>query len=107
MPPLADAPSNTNPLAMQVRYSHLSADSTIDDVIAHPAFAGFGRLILPWDDRKPDGNMHLREISALLPYHRQINPTDVVTAENDTPGMARYRVVNDKGRSHQQPQFPF
>jgi hypothetical protein len=37
-------------------------------------------LIFPWDDRKPDGNMHLCEISALLPYHSEVNPTDVVAA---------------------------
>jgi len=67
---------------MQVRHSHLSAESTIGDVIAHPAFAGFGRLILPWDNRNADGNMHLREISALLPYHSEANPTDVVTSLN-------------------------
>ncbi len=67
---------------MNARSSHLSADSTISDVIDHPAFAGFGRLILPWDDRKPDGNIHVREISALLPYHSEVNPTDVVRALN-------------------------
>jgi acetyl esterase/lipase len=81
-PPSADAAGNTNQPAMQVRNSHLSANSTIGDVLAHPAFAGFGRLILPWDDRKPEGNMHLREISALLPYHSEVNPTDVVAALN-------------------------
>lgn len=80
--PVADAACNTNPPAMQVRYSHLSIDSTIGDVIAHPAFAGFGRLILPWDDRNPDINIHLREISALLPYHTEVNLVDVVTALN-------------------------
>ena len=52
------------------------------DVIAHPAFAGFGRLILPWDDRIPDGNMPLRAISGLLPYHSEVNPVDAVTALN-------------------------
>lgn len=81
-PLVGEVASNTNPLAMQVRYSHLTVDTTIGDVIAHPAFAGFGRLILPWDDRNPDGNMRLREISALLPYHSEVNPTDVVSALN-------------------------
>ena len=65
--------STTNSIAMQVRYSHLRADNTIGDVIAHPAFAGFGGLILPWDNRRPDGKMRLREISALLPYHSEVN----------------------------------
>jgi predicted esterase len=80
--PVEDAASNGNQPAMQVRYSHLSIDSTIGDVIAHPAFAGFGRLILLWDDRKPVGNMHLSEVSALLPYHCEVDSTDVITALN-------------------------
>ena len=67
---------------MEARHGHLSIDSTISDVIAHPAFAGFGRLIFPWDDRTPDPNMHLREIGALLPYHSKVNPADVVSALN-------------------------
>jgi hypothetical protein len=52
---------------MQVRYSHLSIDSTIGNVIAHPVFAGFSRLILPWDERTPDGKIHLqpRHVSKL------------------------------------------
>ena len=30
---------------------HLNTNDTIGDILNHPAFAGFGRLILPWDDR--------------------------------------------------------
>jgi acetyl esterase/lipase len=67
---------------MQVQSSYLTINSTIAEVIAHPAFAGFGRLLLPWDNRKPDGNMQLHEIGALLPYHSEVKPTDVVTALN-------------------------
>lgn len=79
-PSVPDAAGNTKQPAMQIQFSHLSIDSTIGDVIAHPAFARFGRLILPWDDRNPDANMRLREISALLPYHTEVNPVEVVTA---------------------------
>jgi acetyl esterase/lipase len=67
---------------MQVRYIHLNIDSTIGDVIAYPAFAGFGRLILPWDDRDPDVRLSLRDISRLLPYHSEINPSVIVAALN-------------------------
>jgi acetyl esterase/lipase len=80
--PLGDAPSNTNQSAMEARHGHLSVDSTISDVIAHPAFTDFERLIFPWDDRTPDPNLHLREIGALLPYHSNVNPMDVVSALN-------------------------
>src|SRR4051794_33527387 len=81
-PHIGNAVSNTNQPAMQASYSRLSIDSTIGDVIAHPAFAGFGSLILPWDDRNPDVNMHMRDISTLLPYHTDVNQVDVVTALN-------------------------
>jgi len=81
-PVAGEAASDKNQPAMQVQSGHLTVNSTIGEVIAHPAFAGFGRLLLPWDNRKPDGNMQLREISALLPYHSEVNPSEVVTALN-------------------------
>lgn len=64
------------------RSGHLSIDSTILDLLAHPAFAGFGRLILPWDNRSVDDGLRLRNISMLLPYHGQVDPGDVVSALN-------------------------
>ena len=64
------------------RAGHVTIDSSIRDLLFHAAFAGYGRLILPWDDRAYDESMRLRNISALLPYHSQVNPGDVVTALN-------------------------
>jgi acetyl esterase/lipase len=64
------------------RGGHLSIDASIRDLLSHDAFAGFGHLILPWDDRAYDGSMRLGNISALLPYHSHVNPGDVVTALN-------------------------
>lgn len=61
---------------------HLSVDGTIGDMLAHPAFAGFARLLLPWDDRHYDGAMPLREIGALLPYHSHVEPAVVVRSLN-------------------------
>jgi acetyl esterase/lipase len=68
--------------ARGARDGHLSIDSSIRDLLRHPAFAGFGRLLLPWDDRAYDGSMRLRNIGSLLPYHSQVNPGDVVMALN-------------------------
>ena len=48
----------------------------------HPAFAGFGRLLLPWDDRAYDENMRLGDIGSLLPYHSHVDPETVVGALN-------------------------
>ena len=62
--------------------AHLTADDTIGDLLNHPAFAGFGRLLLPWDDRGYDQDMPLRNVGALLPYHSHVDPKTVVTALN-------------------------
>jgi hypothetical protein len=62
--------------------AHLSIDDTIEDLLTHPAFAGFGRLILPWDDRRYEQAMHLRDIGLLLPYHSHVEPAVVVASLN-------------------------
>jgi acetyl esterase/lipase len=67
----------------------LTIDASIRDLLRHPAFAAFGPLLLPWDDRAYDENMRLRDIGALLPYHSHVNPGDVVTALN--------RMIDDAG----------
>ena len=71
-----------NAQASGTRGLHLTIDASIREMLNHPAFAGFGRLILPWDDRAYDESMRLRDIGALLPYHSHVHPGDVVTALN-------------------------
>ena len=61
---------------------HLRVDDTVGDVLAHPAFSGFGRLLLPWDDRRYNTTMRLREIGSLLPYHTHVDPAVVVSSLN-------------------------
>jgi acetyl esterase/lipase len=61
---------------------HLAADDTILELLNHPAFAGFARLLLPWDDRSYDNTMRLRNIDALLPYHSHVDPATVVNGLN-------------------------
>jgi hypothetical protein len=60
------------------RGGHLGADSTLRDVLHHPSFAGFSRLLLPWDDRAYDEQMPLTRIGSLLPYHTHLDPETVV-----------------------------
>jgi acetyl esterase/lipase len=60
----------------------LTADTTIADLLSHPAFTGFGRLLLPWDDRAYENGMRLRNIGSLLPYHTHVDPESVVAALN-------------------------
>jgi acetyl esterase/lipase len=62
--------------------AHLQVGDRIGDVLNHPAFAGFSRLLLPWDDRRYDPNMPLTEIGSLLPYHSHVDPAVVVSSLN-------------------------
>jgi acetyl esterase/lipase len=62
--------------------SHLRVDDTIGDVLEHPAFAGFARLLLPWDNRRYDPSLPLRSIGTLLPYHTHVDPSVVVSSLN-------------------------
>jgi acetyl esterase/lipase len=69
-------------VATETPAKHLRVDDTIADVLEHPAFAGFGRLLLPWDDRRYERTMRLREIGSLLPYHTHVDPAVVVSSLN-------------------------
>jgi acetyl esterase/lipase len=64
------------------RAGHLTIDGRVQDVLNHPAFAGFARRMLPWDDRAYEENTRLRDIGSLLPYHSQVRPDVVVGALN-------------------------
>ena len=66
----------------QTASSRLRVDDTVGNLLAHPAFAGFGRLLLPWDDRRVDTSMRLSEIGSLLPYHSHVDPAVVVSSLN-------------------------
>ena len=61
---------------------HLGVDDTVGDLLKHPAFDGFGRLLLPWDDRRYDTTMRLGEIGSLLPYHSRVDAKVVVASLN-------------------------
>ena len=56
----------------------LTTNDTIGDLLDHPAFAGFSRLLLPWDDRTYDRRMRLQDVGSLLPYHSHVDPATVV-----------------------------
>lgn len=62
--------------------AHVTPDTRIADLLRRPAFAGFGRLLLPWDERPVDGSLRLRDAGALLPYHSHVHPDTVVAALN-------------------------
>jgi acetyl esterase/lipase len=64
------------------RSRRLTGDDTISELLNHPAFAGFGRLLLPWDDRRYDPGLRLRDIGSLLPYHSHVEPGTVIDGLN-------------------------
>jgi acetyl esterase/lipase len=71
---------------------HLNTDDSIGDLLGHPAFAGFARLLLPWDGRRYDEQMRLGDIGSLLPYHSHVDPETVVGALN--------RMIDDVNSGH-------
>lgn len=73
--------------APQSRHRHLTTDDSIGDILNHTAFSGFGRLVLPWDDRAYDETMPLNDMGALLPYHSDVRPDVAIRALN--------RVIDD------------
>ncbi len=61
---------------------HLSATSTVGDILHHPAFSGYARRLLPWDDRRYDERMELSAIGGLLPYHSAVDTGTVLSGLN-------------------------
>lgn len=71
---------------------YLDVDDRLRDLLNHPAFSGFARLLLPWNDRHYDPEMRLRDIASLLPYHSHVDPETVVSALN--------RMIDDVNSGH-------
>ena len=63
-------------------YPHLTTNDSVRRMVNHPAFKGFGRYLLPWDDGTNYYNTPLSKVSSLLPYHNHVNPNIVVGAIN-------------------------
>jgi acetyl esterase/lipase len=62
--------------------THLQANDTVQDLLSHPAFTGFARLLLPWDDRTYDSRLPLSDLGSLLPYHSHVDTASVLAALN-------------------------
>ena len=77
-------------LLSSVPGGHLGVESTVGDLLRHPAFAGFAHLILPWDGRAYDEQMPLTRIGSLLPYHSHVDAETVASALN--------RLIDDAAR---------
>ncbi len=71
---------------------HLPIDDRISDLLQHPAFDGFARLLLPGGNVTADPEMPLRDIGSLMPYHSRVHPPEVVAALN--------RLIDDTRGGH-------
>jgi hypothetical protein len=74
-------------------FEQLTTANTIGDLLAHPAFAGHARLLLPRDDRPADPAMSLSEIGSLLSYHSNVRPDLAVSSIN--------RMIDEVAAGHQ------
>lgn len=73
----------------KMQMAHLTVDSTLGDVLYHPAFTGFARHLLPWDDKAYDERLRLTDIGSILPYHTHVDPNVIVSSLN--------RMIDDVG----------
>jgi acetyl esterase/lipase len=63
-------------------YNHLTTNNYISDIVNHPAFKGFGELLLPRGNNSGYYNTMLSDIGSLMPYHSHVDPDIVVDALN-------------------------
>ena len=62
--------------------AHITTNDSVQHIVNHPAFKGYGRYLLPWDNRTNDDDTLLKNVGSLLPYHNHVNPDMVVGAIN-------------------------
>lgn len=61
---------------------HLTTNDYVRDIVNHPAFKGFGELLLSRDDNSSYYNTPISNIGSLMPYHGYVRPDVVVGALN-------------------------
>jgi acetyl esterase/lipase len=66
----------------QAKRGHLTTEHYVRDIVNHPAFKGFGELMLPQDDNTYHYDTRLKQVGSLMPYHNHVNPDIVVAALN-------------------------
>ena len=63
-------------------HNHLTTSNFVRDIENHPAFEGYGELLLPRDHNARTYDTQLHNIGSLMPYHSHVNPDIVVGALN-------------------------
>lgn len=67
----------------QMINNHLTLNDTVSDIVTHPAFQGFGELLLPWENNSSYYDTPLRNVGRLMPYHSNVQPEVVLSALNN------------------------
>ena len=63
-------------------YQHVTADTTVGEIVNNPAFNGFGEYIFPLNSYTSYDNMKISNINSLLPYHSHINTDTTIEVIN-------------------------
>lgn len=81
---LADSNNDGGESALETQdaKTHLTTANNVRDLVTHPAFKGFGELLLPRDDNVSDYETPLSQIASLMPYHGNVRPDEVLDAVN-------------------------
>jgi hypothetical protein len=61
---------------------HLTTNNYIRDIANHPAYKGFGELLLSRDNNVSYYNIPLSDVGSLMPYHSNVRPDVVLDALN-------------------------
>jgi hypothetical protein len=80
----ADSRNNTGGNALEAENvrTHLTTGDDVRDLAKHPAFSGFGELLLPRDNNVSHYGTPLSDVASLMPYHRNVRPDEVLDAVN-------------------------
>lgn len=62
--------------------NHLTLDNSVHDIVNHPAFRGFGELLLPWENNSSYYDVSLKNVGRLMPYHSNVRPEVVLSSIN-------------------------
>jgi len=71
-----------NPGETGEMYNHLTTHNCVSEIVNHPAFKGFGELLLPRDNNSGSYYTLLSNVGSLMPYHSHVKPDIVVGAIN-------------------------
>lgn len=63
-------------------HAPLTLNQKVVDVVKHPAFQGFGELLLPWQNNSSYYNTSLKDVGSLMPYHSHVRPNVVLSSLN-------------------------